>query len=113
MGFNIHLLMGTVTREADMRTGEKGPWVRLSLDVGDDGKPDLQTVFAFGKQAEAAGTAKQGSTVVVVGRVSTRSYEKGGQRLFTTSTIANQIRVINTIGVPGNSPASDDDDVPF
>ena len=69
----------------------------LAVDRGGRGKEaDFINCVAFGKTAELMDrfTAK-GLRVVVQGRIQTGSYEKNGQKVYTTDIIADRVDFID------------------
>ena len=96
---NKVILMGRLTRDPEVRyTGaESSAVARYTLAVdrrfkkdGGDSADFIQCV-AFGKSGEFAEKYfKKGTKVVVEGRIQTGSYEKDGQRIYTTDVVVEQ-----------------------
>lgn len=65
-------------------------------------------VAAFGKLAEVCGKyLHKGSLVYVEGRLNTQSYEKDGQKRYSTKVIAQTVKFLDS------SPKAGDDSIPF
>ncbi|MBQ1870856.1 MAG: single-stranded DNA-binding protein [Lachnospiraceae bacterium] len=96
---NKVILMGRLTRDPEVRYtgGESSAVARYTLAVdrrfkkeGGDTADFIQCV-AFGKSGEFAEKYfKKGTKVVVEGRIQTGSYEKDGQRIYTTDVVVEQ-----------------------
>lgn len=75
------------------------------------------------KSAESlANFAHKGSLIGVEGRIQTGSYEKNGQRVYTTDVIVENFTLLDSKNVQNTQPASsfggaelniDDEDLPF
>ena len=94
---NKVILMGRLTRDPDVRytTGETSMAVaRYTLAVDRRGQKERTADFiscvAFGKGGEFAEKyLKQGTKVVVTGRIQTGSYtNKDGKKIYTTDVVA-------------------------
>lgn len=96
---NKVILMGRLTRDPEVRyTGAESSAVarytlavdrRFKKDGGDTA--DFIQCVAFGKSGEFAEKYfKKGTKVVVEGRIQTGSYEKDGQRIYTTDVVVEQ-----------------------
>lgn len=87
---NKVILMGRLTKHPDIRQSQSGQVARytLAVDRYKDGA-DFISCVAFGKSAEFADKyLKQGTKVVVVGRIQTGSYtNRDGQKVYTTDVI--------------------------
>ena len=96
---NKVILMGRLTRDPEVRyTGaESSAVARYTLAVdrrfkkdGGDSADFIQCV-AFGKSGEFAEKYfKKGTKVIVEGRIQTGSYEKDGQKVYTTDVVVEQ-----------------------
>lgn len=74
-------------------------------------------VTAFGKLAEICGEyLKKGSKVLVVGRWTTRSWEKDGEKRYATELKADEVHFLDSKPKGERQESKDDfqsDDVPF
>ena len=98
---NRVILMGRLTRDPEVRysQGENATAIaRYTLAVdrrfnrnGDENNADFIGCVAFGRQAEFAEKyLKQGTKVVITGRIQTGSYtNKDGQRVYTTDVVVD------------------------
>ena len=99
---NKVILMGRLTRDPEVRysNGENATAVAhytLAVDrrfkrEGDEQTTDFIRCVCFGKSAEfAEGYLKQGTKVVVSGRIQTGSYtNKEGQKVYTTDVVVEE-----------------------
>ena len=100
---NKVILMGRLTRDPEVRysQGENAMAIaRYTLAVdrrgsrnnsGDQQTADFIGCVAFGKAGEFAEKYfRKGTKVVVEGRIQTGSYEKDGQRVYTTDIVVEQ-----------------------
>lgn len=108
---NIVVLSGRLTRDPELRYLENNNAVArftLAVDKGlskekkeemeMQGKPtaDFIQCQAWGKMAESlVKYSGKGLRVLINGRIQTGSYEKDGQRIYTTEVIANNIEYID------------------
>ena len=100
---NKVILMGRLTRDPDIRysQGENAMAVaRYTLavdrrgrkDGASDQTADFISCVSFGKTAEFAERyLRQGTKLVVEGRIQTGSYEREGQRVYTTDVVVENI----------------------
>ncbi len=96
---NKVILMGRLTKDPDVRYagGDSSAVARFTLAVdrrfkkeGGD-TADFISCVAFGKSGEFAEKyLKKGTKVVIEGRIQTGSYEKDGQRIYTTDVVVEQ-----------------------
>lgn len=111
---NKVVLMGRLTRNPDVRYthGEKATCVsRYTLAVNRrfsrEGEPDADFIpcVAFGKNGEFAEKYfKQGTKVVVEGRIQTGSYtNRDGQKVFTTDVIIESQEFAESKKAEGNT----------
>lgn len=100
---NIVAISGNLTRDPEVRyTNEQLAIATFSIAInrppkkdGTDGGADFPRVTVFGRQAENCQRfLKRGSKVIVVGKIQTGSYEKDGQRVYTTDVIADRVEFI-------------------
>lgn len=119
---NKVILLGRLTREPEIRysAGENAICVaRYTLAVDRrykrDGEQnaDFISCVAFGKNGEFAEKyLHQGTKIAVVGRIQTGSYEKDGQRIYTTDVVVEEHDFAgsksdgnNSSGTPAPTPA--------
>lgn len=126
MYLNKAMIYGNLTRDPEKRALPNGTEV-CSFGVATnrtyndkDGKKQEQTeyhnVVAFGKLAGIMGQYLQkGRPVYIEGRLSTRSWEKDGQKQYRTEIICDNFQFGTSAGGPGaaagggqSSPAADD-----
>lgn len=99
---NKVFLIGNMTKDPEVKytTGEKptavcGFSIAVNSGYGDKKRTDYPTIVCFGKTAENLDryTAK-GSKVAISGKIQTGSYEKDGQKIYTTEVIADQVEFL-------------------
>ena len=105
---NKVILVGRLTADPDVRTGEK-PVARYRLAVNRRYKPeeaDFINCVAFGKSAEFAQKyMKKGHRFGVVGRIQTGSYtNRDGQKVYTTDVIVDEQYFMETKAESGSEP---------
>ena len=97
---NKVILMGRLTRDPDVRYSNGGATVaRFSLAVDrkfkredEEQTADFINCVAFGKTAEFIERYFfKGAKMVLEGRIQTGSYEKEGQRVYTTDIVVEQV----------------------
>lgn len=127
---NNVILTGRLTKEPETRyTAENQTAVTtfvLAVNrMGKDKGADFPRVTVFGKQAENVATyCKKGAMVGVQGRIQTGSYEKDGQKIYTTDVIADRVEFLGKREAEGthrSEPTSEpvpqfaslDEDIPF
>lgn len=112
---NKVILMGRVTRDAEVRysQGDNATAIaRFSLAVdrrfkrdGDD-TADFINCVAFGRTAEFLERfGQKGTKFVVEGRIQTGSYEKDGQKVYTTDVVVENVEFAES---KGNSTPTDE-----
>lgn len=87
---------GRLTKDPDVRyTNDNLAIATFTVAVdsyGREKRTDFPRVTAFGKQAETIEKyLSKGSLVGIDGRIQTGSYEKNGQKVFTTDVIAEKV----------------------
>lgn len=129
-GFNKVILMGNLARDPEVRyTASKQAVASLSLAVNRQWKDakgekqeacDFFRVSVWGAQAENCEKfLTKGSGVLVEGRLSTRQYEKDGEKRYATEVVAQSVQFIggkNGQQLPQEEilPGSDEEaDIPF
>ena len=131
---NLVLISGRLTKEPIVRYTPDSQLAIASFSVavdrgkkdGEDMGADFIPVKVFGKQAENCERfLGKGCRVSVQGRIQTGSYEKDGQKVYTTDVIASRVEFIDFKDkTPQNSNESetegfagfarvDDSEVPF
>ncbi len=98
-------LIGRITRDPELRyTSSNIATTRFTLAVnrpfqsqnGEQGT-DFINVVVWRKQAENVKKyVSKGSLVAVEGRIQTGSYEKDGQRIYTTDVVADSVQFLET-----------------
>lgn len=129
---NIVILTGRMTKDADLRyTNTQVAVARftLALDRGKDkdGKDkgaDFPGCIAFGKTAEFIDKyIGKGNRISIVGHLQTGSYDKDGQKVYTTDIIVDKVEPIDwkdskkqtesDPDIPEGFAMMDDDSLPF
>jgi len=94
---NKAILMGRLTKDPDVRYKGETCIARYTLAVDrrfkKEGEPsaDFINCVVFGKSAEFAEKYfKKGTRITVSGRIQTGSYEKNGQKVYTTEVIIEE-----------------------
>ena len=113
-------LIGRLTRDPELRyTGSNIATTRFTLAVnrpfqsqnGEQGT-DFINVVVWRKQAENVKKyVSKGSLVAVEGRIQTGSYEKDGQRVYTTDVVADSVQFLESKAQSENRMSSDTSDV--
>ena len=98
-------LIGRITRDPELRyTSSNIATTRFTLAVnrpfqGQNGEQgtDFINVVVWRKQAENVSKyVSKGSLVAVEGRIQTGSYEKDGQRVYTTDVVADSVQFLES-----------------
>ena len=98
-------LIGRITRDPELRyTSSNIATCRFTLAVnrpfqGQNGEQgtDFINIVVWRKQAENVKKfVSKGSLVAVEGRIQTGSYEKDGQRIYTTDVVADSVQFLET-----------------
>ena len=92
---NKVILMGRLTKDPDVRTSGNNTVGRYTLAVDRKFSKEKETDFincvCFGKAAEFTEKyLKKGMKIAIVGRIQTGSYEKDGQKIYTTDVIIEE-----------------------
>lgn len=88
-------LIGNLTADPVVRFTQSGKAVaRFTLAIdegyGENKRTDFPTIIVWGKTAETIGNnLHKGSKVAVNGKITTSSYEKNGQKVYTTEVTAD------------------------
>lgn len=101
-GINKVILFGNLGADAEVLTSAKGAVCKMRLATTEkwkdkDGQKHENTewhrITLFGSSAEKLGpTLKKGQRLYIEGKLQTSSYEKEGQKRWSTDIIADQIR---------------------
>jgi len=107
--------MGRLTKDPEVRTSGETKISRYTLAVdrrfSKDEQTDFINIVCFGKSAEFAEKYfKKGMKVLVTGRIQTGSYEKEGQKIYTTDIVAEDQEFTESKNASSSAPASKDDD---
>lgn len=108
--------MGRLTKDPEVRTSGESIIARYTLAIdrrfSKDEQADFINIVCFGKSAEFAEKYfKKGMKVLVTGRIQTGSYEKDGQKIYTTDIVAEDQEFTESKNASNNSaPASKDED---
>ena len=90
-------LIGRLTKDIVLKHSSSGKaFVNFIVAINRyDEKTDFIKCVVFDKRAEnAAKYLKKGSLVGVIGRIATDSYEKDGERVFTTSVVVTTLQYL-------------------
>lgn len=102
---NKVVLIGRLTRDPELRyTSSNIPSARFSLAVdrpfqnqNGERETDFINIVVWRKQAENVSKyISKGSLVAVEGRIQTGSYEKDGQRIYTTDVVADNVQFLES-----------------
>ena len=109
---NLVTLYGRLARDPDLKYSQGGTasaFMIVAVDRGmsrekrqqaeASGQPtaDFISVKAFGKTAELiANHFKKGDRIALEGRISTGSFERNGERIYTTDIVANRVHFIES-----------------
>ena len=118
--------IGRLTKDVELRyTGDQMSVARFSLGIvdgyGEKKKTNFIPVVVFGKQAESCEKfLAKGRMVAVEGKIQTGSYDKDGQKVYTTDVIANRVEFIDWAEKNEQKPKEEpsgfsqiDEDIPF
>jgi len=105
MSLNLFVANGRITKDLELRKSQSGVSnVRFTLAVNrnrknDQGETEADFIncVAFNKTAELlVQYCGKGSKINIQGSLQTGSYEKDGQRIFTTDVMVNQIEFLES-----------------
>ena len=114
-------LIGRITKDPELRyTSSNIATTRFTLAVnrpfqGQNGEQgtDFISIVVWRKQAENVKKyVSKGSLVAVEGRIQTGSYEKDGQRIYTTDVVADNVQFLESKSQSQNRQSSDDNMTP-
>jgi single-strand DNA-binding protein len=102
MNLNKVFLFGNLTRDPELKSLPTGTQVvsfglatnrRVKRDSGWEDQAEFHNIVAFGKVAELINQyMKKGSSLLVEGRIQTRSWEQEGQKKYRTEIIAETVQ---------------------
>lgn len=113
---NKVVLIGRVTRDPELRyTSSNVPNTRFTLAVNrtfqnqsGETEADFIPIVVWRKQAENVKKyVTKGSLVAVEGRIQTGSYEKDGQRVYTTDVVADNVQFLESKAQSQNRVSDD------
>ena len=132
---NHVVIIGNLGRDPDVRKTQSGSTIaRLNVATTYRGKGEPKTewhrVTVFGRQAENCEQyLSRGSKVAIAGRIETSTYEKDGEKRYSTEIVAMSVEFLDPKGGGqsrgGNRPSDNyqapsyagpdggDDDIPF
>lgn len=121
---NQVVLTGRMTKDIDLRTTTSGKSVATFDIAVDDGygenkKAYFHKVVVWGRTAEAmAQYTHKGSKIAVNGKLTSRSYEKDGQKKYITEIVADMYGGIEFLDSPKNDGTNtssniEDEEIPF
>lgn len=90
-------IVGNAGKPVELKFSQGGVAVGTFTVATTSGKDDKRVtvwhnVTVFGQMAEfVAGSVEKGSRVIVVGKLDISSYEKDGQKKFTTKILADEV----------------------
>lgn len=109
---NVVILYGRLTRDPELKYSQGGVancFATVAVDRGMSrekreeaeaaGRPtaDFIGIKSFGKTAELlANYFRKGNRVALEGRIQTGSYEKNGERVYTTDVIVNRLHFVES-----------------
>jgi len=108
-------LVGRITKDLELRktqSGESFLYFTVAVNrtfTNKDGQreADFINCVAWRRQAENMATyIGKGSLISVDGRISTRSYEQNGQRVFVTEVVAENVQFLESRNANQSSGAS-------
>jgi single-strand DNA-binding protein len=109
---NRVILVGRLTKEPELKRNATGTaYLNTSIAINDKYKEEEKTyyinVVMFNKTAEiVAQYGTKGMLLGVDGKITTRSYEKDGQKVYVTEVLAERIELLDS-KKSGNQPAAD------
>lgn len=100
---NKVLLVGRLTRDPDIYTKEDSICARFSVAVNrrftskDHPEADFPSVVAWGETAKFIQKYfRKGQRIGIEGRIQTGSYEKNGQKVYTTDVVAEHVEFVES-----------------
>ena len=110
---NVVILQGRITKDLELRQTTSGTDVlrftvavdRYSKDKEND--TDFISCVAFGKSASFINSYfSKGRMIAIEGNIRTGSYEKNGQKVYTTDVIVDKAHFCGDRQTNGNAPQS-------
>lgn len=95
---NIAELIGRISNDLEIRkTNSNKSILDINLAVKrDKEKTDFIRVVCWEQRADYLNSyAKKGTLIAVVGRIETDTYEKNGNKVYTTYITAEQVEILN------------------
>lgn len=113
-------LIGRMVRDPELRYAGELAIAKFSLAVDrpKKGETDFPRITALGKSAELVDKyLHKGQLVGVTGRLQTGSYEKDGQKIYTTEVVVDRVTFIEWADKKDDIPSGfgqiTDADIPF
>ena len=123
---NIAIQSGNITRDAEVKTYEKGSWITFSIavkkdprDVKEDDKHDAYfrnvRYWVNSTTPKVQNFLVKGARVVVQGEWKSSRYEKDGQTKYFEEINAREVEILRYADSPAGVGASDEaeGDLPF
>ena len=128
---NQVIISGRLTKDIELKyTTSQMAVARFSLALdrgkdkdGNDKGADFPNCVAFGRTAENLEKfSGKGLRISIIGHLQTGSYDKDGQKVYTTDVIADRVEIIDWKGRTESAPHQDDipqgfaaidEDIPF
>lgn len=93
-------IVGRLTRDVEVRYAGDTAVARFNVAVdrkGKKGEADFISCVSFGKTAEFLEKYfKKGMRIGLSGRIQTGSYEKDGQKIYTTDVVAEEVEFVES-----------------
>ena len=116
-GMNQVFLFGNLGADPEVKQTSHGPVIKLSLATNrtwldkesqtEKKETEWHRITVFGKRGEAlARLLKKGERLFVRGRIHTSSYEKDGQKKYSTEIIAEDVQFGGNAGAHASAPTS-------
>jgi single-strand DNA-binding protein len=113
--------MGRITKDLELKTTNGGTQVlKFSVAVdrrakqGEEKKADFLNCVAFSHQATFIEKYfTKGSSIIVIGRIQTGSYEGNNGKVYTTDVVVEEVHFAGGKKQEGQQPKSDADDSGF
>jgi single-strand DNA-binding protein len=116
-GINQVFLFGNLGADPEVKQTSHGPILKLSLATNRSWldkesqtkkeETEWHRITVFGKRGDALGRLlKKGERLFVRGRIHTSSYEKDGQKRYSTEIIAEDVQFGGNAGAHATAPTS-------
>ena len=105
MSGNTVILLGRLGDDIELKNGNHVNYANFNLAThrnvkqNDEWKPETtwHRIVCFGKKAEYLSSyAEKGSLVYIIGRLSTRDYEKEGEKRYITEVICEEAKILSS-----------------